>query len=78
MTLAQMRLFRFVEHYIRINGYSPNYEEMMKAARLKSKSGVHRILTALVEQRRILRLPHRARSISLVRKCPHCGKPVEA
>jgi SOS-response transcriptional repressor LexA len=68
MTRQQSRLLRFIADYQREHGddVSPSLEEMGRALGLKSKSGIHRLLTRLEDAGRIVRDPHRARSARLV------------
>ena len=65
LTSAQRNLLGFIEEYVEANGITPSYGEMMVAMDLKSKSGIHRIVTALEERGHLFRLAGRARSITL-------------
>ena len=65
MTPGQANLLAFIGLYIDEHGYSPSYEEMRAELGLKSKSGIHRLVTALVERGLVSRLPGRARAITL-------------
>ena len=70
LTKKQHELLIFLHRHIRGAGVSPSFEEMKAAVNLKSKSGVHRLITALEERGFIKRLPHRARAIEIL-KLPH-------
>lgn len=68
LTKAQAELLRFIDQHISANdGIPPSFEEMKEAIGLKSKSGVHRLITALEERGKIARMPNRARAIEVVR-----------
>jgi SOS-response transcriptional repressor LexA len=66
LTQKQAELLR----YLKSRKTCPSFEEMMKALGLRSKSGVHRLIEALIERGHIKRLPNRARAIELVEE-PH-------
>jgi repressor LexA len=66
LTEKQRSLLEFIHISYQNEGVSPSFEEMMDRMGLKSKSGVHRLITALVERGKIKRLRHRARSIEIV------------
>ena len=70
LTPKQLSLLRFIESYINSNGISPSFEEMKKAVRLQSKSGVHRLIMALVERGFLKRLPNRARALEVLKVPP--------
>ncbi len=63
LTRKQQELLRFIEARLDADGVSPSFEEMKAALNLKSKSGIHRLITALEERGFIRRLPHRARAL---------------
>lgn len=65
MTTRQLELLDFIKAYIAEHRTPPSYEEMMNAMGLKSKSGIHRIVKALVERGEIVQLRGRARSIEI-------------
>lgn len=67
LTRKQHDLLNFIHGQIRETGVSPSFEEMKDALGLKSKSGVHRLITALEERGFIRRLAHRARALEIVR-----------
>lgn len=64
-TRRQKDCYDFIAARIAETGISPSFDEMADALGLRSKSGIHRIITALVERGKIVRLPNRARSIAL-------------
>lgn len=66
LTKRQRDLLVFIRSYVGKNGIVPSYDEMMEALDLASKSGVHRLITALEERGFIRRMPNRARAITLV------------
>lgn len=68
MTRQQSRLLQFIAEYQRKHGgdVSPSLEEMAQALGLRSKAGIHRLLTRLEDAGRIARDPYRARSVRLV------------
>ena len=63
LTQKQYELLVFVDSYLKDNGVSPSFDEMKDALGLKSKSGVHRLITGLEEREYIFRRPNRAREI---------------
>ena len=67
LTRKQHDLLIFIDKTIRENGISPSFEEMMHAVGLKSKSGVHRLVNALVERGFLKRLENRARALEVCR-----------
>lgn len=67
LTKKQFDLLRFIDQRIRETGVSPSFDEMKEALGLKSKSGIHRLITALEERNFIRRLPHRARALEVMR-----------
>jgi repressor LexA len=79
LTAKQHELFRFIQARLEKTGISPSFEEMKEALDLKSKSGVHRLISALEERGFIRRLPNRARALEIV-KTPESAvlaKPAE-
>jgi repressor LexA len=68
LTSKQHELLRFIQHKLEESGVSPSFEEMKAALDLKSKSGVHRLISALEERGFIRRLPNRARALEVVRQ----------
>ena len=67
LTRKQYELLTYIDDRIRRNGVSPSFEEMKDALNLKSKSGIHRLITALEERGFLKRLAHRARAIEVLR-----------
>lgn len=67
LTSKQYELLRFIEARLRETGVSPSFDEMKLALDLKSKSGIHRLITGLEERGFIRRLPHRARALEVLR-----------
>jgi repressor LexA len=72
LTQKQKELLLFIHDRMRADGVPPSFDEMKDALDLKSKSGIHRLITALVERGFIRRLPHRARAIEVI-KLPDGG-----
>lgn len=67
LTRKQHELLRFIQARLEQSGISPSFEEMKEALDLKSKSGVHRLISALEERGFIRRLPNRARALEVLR-----------
>ena len=67
LTRKQHELLNFVHGHIRQSGISPSFDEMKDALNLKSKSGIHRLITALEERGFIRRLAHRARALEVLK-----------
>ncbi|MCH8999279.1 MAG: transcriptional repressor LexA [Proteobacteria bacterium] len=67
LTRKQHELLLFIHRHLGDQGVSPSFDEMKDALGLKSKSGIHRLITALVERGFIHRLPHRARAVEVLR-----------
>jgi repressor LexA len=67
LTRKQYELLTFIDGHIRENGVSPSFEEMKDALSLKSKSGIHRLITALEERGFVRRMAHRARALEVLR-----------
>jgi len=68
LTRKQHELIRFIQARLEETGVSPSFEEMKDALELKSKSGVHRLISALEERGFIRRLPNRARALEILRQ----------
>ena len=68
LTRKQHELIRFIQTRLEETGVSPSFEEMKEALDLKSKSGVHRLISALEERGFIRRLPNRARALEVLRQ----------
>lgn len=67
LTRKQHELLLFIEQRLSETGVSPSFDEMKDALALKSKSGIHRLITGLEERGFIRRLAHRARALEVVR-----------
>jgi repressor LexA len=67
LTQKQKNLLLFINKKIRSSGISPSYEEMKNSLNLKSKSGIHRLISALEERGFIKRLAHKARALEVVK-----------
>ena len=67
LTRKQYELLVFIDRRLRDTGVSPSFDEMKDALALRSKSGIHRLITGLEERGFIRRLPHRARALEVVR-----------
>ena len=67
LTKKQRNLLLFINKKIRSTGVSPSYEEMKDSLNLKSKSGIHRLITALQERGFIKRLAHKARALEVLK-----------
>jgi repressor LexA len=67
LTRKQHELLCYIDGHLRDSGVSPSFEEMKEALDLKSKSGVHRLISALEERGFIRRLPNRARALEVVK-----------
>ena len=67
LTRKQLELLRFIHERLKEAGVPPSFDEMKDALDLRSKSGIHRLITALEERGFIRRLPNRARAIEVVR-----------
>ena len=67
LTKKQKNLLMFINKKLRASGVSPSYEELKQSLNLKSKSGIHRLISALEERGFIKRLPHKARALEVVK-----------
>jgi len=67
LTKKQKNLLIFINRKIRSTGVSPSYEEMKNSLNLKSKSGIHRLISALEERGFIKRLAHKARALEVLK-----------
>ena len=67
LTKKQKNLLLFINKKLRSSGISPSYEEMKTSLNLKSKSGIHRLISALEERGFIKRLAHKARALEVVK-----------
>ena len=66
LTKKQKELFDYLKEYISSNQISPSFEEMKEAVNLKSKSGIHRLISSLEERGFIKRLKHKARAMEII------------
>ena len=77
LTRKQYELLVFVDRRLRETGVSPSFDEMKEALGLRSKSGIHRLISGLEERGFIRRLPHRARALEVLRLPEnHAEEPV--
>ena len=67
LTKKQKELFDYLSNYIAKNSISPSFEEMKNAVNLKSKSGIHRLITSLEQRGFITRLKHKARAMEITK-----------
>ncbi|MCC6000435.1 MAG: repressor LexA, partial [Pararhodobacter sp.] len=67
LTRKQLELLELINSRMQADGVPPSFDEMKDALNLRSKSGIHRLITALEERGFIRRLPHRARAIEVIR-----------
>ena len=74
LTKKQRELLLFIHDRMKLGDVAPSFEEMKEALSLKSKSGIHRLITSLVERGYLERLPNRARALE-VKKLPEGFKP---
>ena len=73
LTRKQYELLDFINKRLDDTGVSPSFDEMKDALNLKSKSGIHRLITGLEERGFIRRLPHRARALEVVKLPDNMG-----
>ena len=74
LTKKQLELLLFINERLKESGVAPSFDEMKSALDLKSKSGIHRLITALEERGFIRRLAHRARALEVL-KVPESISP---
>ena len=74
LTRKQHELLMFIDSHLRETGFSPSFEEMKDTLQLKSKSGIHRLITALEERGFLKRRHHRARALEVIR-LPQDARP---
>jgi repressor LexA len=67
LTRKQHELLVFIDRHLKATGFSPSFEEMKEALNLKSKSGIHRLISALEERGFLSRRHNRARALEVVR-----------
>jgi repressor LexA len=73
LTQRQHQLLEFIHGYMSDHGVPPSFEEMRSALQLKSKSGIHRLITGLEERGFVRRLAYRARALEVVRMPANWG-----
>jgi len=78
LTVKQHELLKFINGRLAEQGVSPSFDEMREALDLKSKSGVHRLISALEERGFIRRLPNRARALEVLKMPETVSPPVAA
>src|SRR5271166_637961 len=67
LTRKQYELLVYIDRHLKETGFSPSFEEMKDALNLKSKSGIHRLISALEERGYLARRHHRARALDVLR-----------
>src|SRR4051812_25424160 len=67
LTRKQHELLVFIDRHLKATGFSPSFEEMKEALQLRSKSGIHRLISALEERGFLRRRHHRARALEVTR-----------
>src|SRR5215470_1426558 len=67
LTKKQYELLLFIDRHLKQTGFSPSFEEMKDALKLRSKSGIHRLISALEERGFLARRRHRARALEVLR-----------
>ncbi|MBI1212222.1 MAG: transcriptional repressor LexA [Alphaproteobacteria bacterium] len=75
LTRKQYELLMFIHERLRETGVAPSFDEMKEALDLKSKSGIHRLVTALEERGFLRRLEHRARALEVVKLPENSAQP---
>ena len=76
LTKKQKELFVYLSDYISSNYISPSFEEMKNAVNLKSKSGIHRLITSLEQRGYIKRLKHKARAMEITKELPNINPSI--
>jgi repressor LexA len=71
LTRKQHELLLFIDKHLTTTGFSPSFEEMKEALNLRSKSGIHRLISALEERGFVHRVHHRARALEVLRMPEH-------
>ena len=75
LTRKQYELLVYIDSHLKQTGFSPSFEEMKEALDLRSKSGIHRLITALEERGFLRRHKHRARALEVVRLSEDLAPP---
>jgi repressor LexA len=78
LTKKQYELLLFIDKRLKENGISPSFDEMKDALGLRSKSGIHRLMTGLQERGFVRRLPHRARALEVLRLPENIGAQIRS
>jgi repressor LexA len=78
LTRKQYELLMYIDHHLKQTGFSPSFEEMKDALKLKSKSGIHRLISALEERGFLGRRHHRARALEVLRLPENLGTHANA
>jgi repressor LexA len=78
LTQRQLQLLKFIHDYQREHGVPPSFDEMRAALKLRSKSGIHRLISGLEERGYIKRLAYRARALEVLRPPAAPGLPAAA
>ena len=73
LTKKQKNLLIFINEKLKRTGVSPSYDEMRMSLNLRSKSGIHRLISALEERGFIKRLPHKARALEVIKLPENAG-----
>ena len=74
LTRKQHELLTFIDAHLKATGFSPSFEEMKEALQLRSKSGIHRLISALEERGFLRRRHHRARALEITRLPNEAGR----
>ena len=74
LTRKQHELLMFIDKHLRETGFSPSFEEMKEGLALKSKSGIHRLVSALEERGFLVRRHHRARALEVLKLPDEAGR----
>lgn len=77
LTRKQADLLQFIEQHLATHGIPPSFEEMKAAVQIQSKSGIHRLITALEERGFVRRIPHRARALEVLRSVKSTQLPTK-
>lgn len=77
LTRKQHELLVFIDKHLKATGFSPSFEEMKEALQLRSKSGIHRLISALEERGFLRRRHHRARALEVVKLPNEIGREIE-
>ena len=78
LTRKQHELLTFIDSHLKSTGFSPSFEEMKEALQLRSKSGIHRLISALEERGFLRRRHHRARALEIMRLPNDSGREIVA